>query len=104
LHFLVSRSIKVKYHIGTKKNTKQKKEFRHNISHLFTDVIITMSVTHRVFKAFLTIFVGGKEAAMAAEEEMSNALSQTTLPHPGKHARSTNSTGVRRTVTRTFSL
>jgi hypothetical protein len=73
LHFLVSRSIKVKYHIGTKKNTKQKKEFRHNISHLFTDVIITMSVTHQVFKAFVTIFVGGKEAAMAAEEEMSKA-------------------------------
>jgi hypothetical protein len=35
-----------------------------------------MSVTHRVFKAFVTISVGGKEAAMAAEEEMSKALSQ----------------------------
>jgi hypothetical protein len=76
LHFLVSRSIKVKYHIGTKKTQKTKKEFRHNISHLFTDVIVTMSVTHRVFKAFVTISVGGKEAAMAAEDETSKALSQ----------------------------
>jgi hypothetical protein len=61
-----------------------------------------MSVTHRVFKAFVTIFVGGKEAAMAAEEEMSEALSQRRYRTRGSIARSTNCTGVRQTVTRTF--
>lgn len=64
-----------------------------------------MSVTHRVFKAFVTISVSGKEAAMAAEEEMmSKALSQRRYRTRGSTARYTNCTGVRRTVTRTFSL
>jgi hypothetical protein len=47
-----------------------------------------MSVTHRVFKAFVTISVSGKEAAMAAEEEMmSKALSQRRYRTRGSTAR-----------------
>lgn len=86
LHFLVSRSIKVKYHIGTKKNTKNKK--RASAQYFvpfqwcyYNDVGDASGL--QGIRNYLRRWEGSCNGGGRRDDEQS-ALT-TTLPHPGKH-------------------